>query len=382
MFPSIHKKNTPVIRRIKKAALLSALLLLALCLLLGGEENGAGEALRLCGNVVIPSLFPFLVLSSFLADSGLAASLGRLCTPLMRVLFKLPGAAAPCLLMGLIGGYPVGARMAAGLLEQGELSANEATRVCCFCVCPGPAFMISAVGAHMLGSVQAGFFLYAANAMSCILLGILTRFLCKKQSAAHPHQKTAYFAQPLPAAFVSSVTDGASAMFGICAFVVIFSVLLRLLTHMGVMQAVSEFLSRLFFVSGLGADFWNSCLTGILEVTNGCKVTAPLGGLPALSLLAFLLAFSGISVIFQIISFLYKTDIDLKQFILFRILHAVLSCALTLLLFLLFPATSRAFAPGVQPVVIPTASYMLPSSFLLLSCVLFLLSIPTGRKED
>lgn len=43
----------------------------------GEAIAGAKDGLTLCFNVIVPSLFPFFVLSSLVVDLGLAAYLGR-----------------------------------------------------------------------------------------------------------------------------------------------------------------------------------------------------------------------------------------------------------------------------------------------------------------
>ena len=43
----------------------------------GEAITGAKNGLTLCFNVIVPSLFPFFVLSSLVVDLGLAAYLGR-----------------------------------------------------------------------------------------------------------------------------------------------------------------------------------------------------------------------------------------------------------------------------------------------------------------
>ena len=57
--------------------------------------GGAVSGLLLCGQIVIPSLFPFMAAALFISKSGLADLMGRLAGPVAPRLFKLPGAAAP-----------------------------------------------------------------------------------------------------------------------------------------------------------------------------------------------------------------------------------------------------------------------------------------------
>ncbi len=63
------------------------------------------EALRLCSETIVPSLFPFLVFCS--ADGAPStAALDRALSPLMRPIFRLSGDCGAVLALGFAGGYP------------------------------------------------------------------------------------------------------------------------------------------------------------------------------------------------------------------------------------------------------------------------------------
>ena len=97
------------IRRIAAAVLLSAAM--TACILDAKTVSlAAAQAIRLCAQAVAPSLLPFLVLTRLFLCSAACQGLVRLAGPVMGPLFGLPPAAAPALVLGLLGGYPVGAR--------------------------------------------------------------------------------------------------------------------------------------------------------------------------------------------------------------------------------------------------------------------------------
>ena len=93
------------------------------------SAQAARDAMLLCAQTLIPSLFPFFVLSSLLIACGASELLSALLSPLMRPLFGLSGTGAAALALGLCGGYPVGARTAAELVENGALSRDEGERL-------------------------------------------------------------------------------------------------------------------------------------------------------------------------------------------------------------------------------------------------------------
>ena len=105
-----------------------ALLLATLALMFWPKDSmaAARDGLTLCYNVIIPSLFPFFVLSALVVDLGLAGHLGRALEGIMRPLFNVPGACAPALALGFVGGYPVGARTALQLYQKGMCTKTEA----------------------------------------------------------------------------------------------------------------------------------------------------------------------------------------------------------------------------------------------------------------
>ena len=96
-----------------------ALLCAVLALMRWPQESmaAARDGLALCGNVIIPSLFPFFVLSSLVVELGMSRYLGRLLEGVMAPLFRVGGACSSALALGFVGGYPVGARTAIALYE-------------------------------------------------------------------------------------------------------------------------------------------------------------------------------------------------------------------------------------------------------------------------
>ena len=87
-----------------------ALLLLGILLFRFPEASAAAaqEGVRLCLDLLVPSLFPFFVFSSLVIVTGLADAVSRPFQALMLPLFGVGGPGAAALGLGLIGGYPVG----------------------------------------------------------------------------------------------------------------------------------------------------------------------------------------------------------------------------------------------------------------------------------
>ena len=105
--------------------------------------EGIRDGLASCATLVIPSLLPFLIFSGMLSTTRLGEWVSRPLEPVCRWVFHLPPEAGSALLMSMIGGYPVGARTIAQLLEQGRIQPRTARRMLCFCINAGPAFVVS-----------------------------------------------------------------------------------------------------------------------------------------------------------------------------------------------------------------------------------------------
>ena len=202
-------------------------------------------AVSLCLTRVIPSLFPFLAVTNLLLRLGMASWLQGIFAPMMRLLTGLPGICAAPVLIGLLGGYPAGARAAAGLWEDGLITRREAELLLGFGNNCGCAFLYAYVGAGMLQSPRAGLWLIAVHVLSALLAGV---FLCRlERDRGRPPLPCSLPAKPasLSTALAASVRGAASSMANICAFVVLFRTLADLLPGdlppwaLGVLELVS-----------------------------------------------------------------------------------------------------------------------------------------------
>lgn len=316
-----------------------ALLCCAVAMVYRPKEISAAvqEGMELCYNVIIPSLFPFFILTSLVISLGLAGYLGRLTEPIMRPLFRLSGACAAPLALGFIGGYPVGARAALTLYEQGGCTKAEAERLLAFCNNSGPAFILGVVGAGVFGDTRVGLLLCLVHALASICVGLVFRFYGDRGEttarASIPIQ-----AQRFSVAFTSSVKSALTSTMSICAFVICFTVLIRLAFLSGILPALAALLSKLFAPLGFTEAWAQRLLTGILELSSGVWSLNGEGSLSGrVSMGAFLLGWAGISVHCQVLSFLGESGLSTRIYLGGKLLHGIFSAAMTALLFRLFP---------------------------------------------
>ena len=317
-----------------------ALLTSIAALILAPQESmaGASNGLALCGNVIIPSLFPFLILSALAVELGFASRLGKLLEPVMRPLFRVNGSCACALVLGFIGGYPVGARTAINLYENKLCSRTEAQRLLAFCNNSGPAFIFGVVGAGIFSDSRAGLLLYLIHALASLCVGLVFRFYGRENGSAlrasSPSIRTVRFSS----AFTGSVTSALQSTLGICAFVVFFSVVISLLTRFGILSSFASGLSALLAPLGMTKEWAHRLLTGVLELSSGVWSLSGAGSWNGkLSMAAFMLGWAGLSVHCQVLSFLTESGLSMGTYLGGKALHAVFSAALTALTLRLFP---------------------------------------------
>lgn len=183
----------------------------------------AAGALALCAGTVIPALFPFLTVTGMLARLGFGQWLTPCLSGLMTPLFRLPGCAGSALLLGLVGGYPIGARTAVELYAEGSLTRREAERLLTFCNNSNPVFLISVLGHGVFGSVRTGVWLWLLHVLSALLTGLLFRGHGARRRAVPPTVRVQ--AVSLSGVLVASVREAAGGMLSVCAFVTFFYVL-------------------------------------------------------------------------------------------------------------------------------------------------------------
>ena len=199
----------------------------------GRVRAAAAEALTLCGESVIPALFPFLAVSGLLVSMGFGEWISPLFAGLMGPLFRLPGQASSALLLGLVGGYPIGARTAADLYRQGLLTAGEAERLLAFCNNSNPVFLVSVLGSGVFGSVRVGVWLWLIHIFSALVTGILFRGGGRSAGRQHPARDFPCRSVSFSSAFVKAVRSAAAGMLSVCAFLVLFYVLASPLAALG-----------------------------------------------------------------------------------------------------------------------------------------------------
>ena len=300
--------------------------------------SAAKSGLLLWANSVIPSLLPFFIATELLLQTNIVDHLGRFLNFIMRPLFNVPGIGGVAFIMGIISGYPIGAKISADLREQNLITKTEATRLISFTNNSGPLFIIGTVGIFMFGNSLVGILLFITHILASLSVGFLFRFYNLNDNSNYTFSKKTYYNKSAPNISIGdmlskSISNAINHIVIIGGFIVLFSVVLSILKETRFLQLLSSFLYPIFNLLNV-TEFTNGFVCGIVELTNGLNQITSIN-IKAIStniiFCAFLLGFGSVSILFQVLSIVSKTDISIKPYIYAKLLHGFLAAIYTFL---------------------------------------------------
>lgn len=309
--------------------------------------QGTMTGLTVCATAILPNLFPFFVLTDYWINAGYADKLATLFSPIMRNFFRLPSAAASALVLGSIGGYPVGARTAAQLYKKGKLSSRQAEQVLLFTNNAGPAFVLGILGNRVFQNAKTGILLYLIHLTAAYLIGLI--FRQKEQPKGilpeHQSQRPTGVAQRL----TNAITESGGTIILVCSYVLFFAILT------GCIQ------------SFIPSRLWQSILTGMLELAGGTNalISAPISLQMKFILASLLLGFGGICVLLQSSAILQSVGLSAKSLLVGKIGHGILSGVLAAV-FAPFLPLPNPCAYTVSP---PPLRFLSQSTLIILLCI-------------
>jgi len=334
------KTNHVYIVKIKQLIFPTILVLFTACLIIFSNSNlsAAKSGLVLWANSIVPSLFPFFIATELLSHTNFAYYLGKVLNKLMKPIFNVRGEGSFAFIMGIISGYPIGAKIAANFRENNICSKEECERLLSFTNNSGPLFIIGTVGISMFGNSTIGFLLLITHLLASITVGIIFRFW--KHNVQHtPKFNNSYInsndnitLSNLGGIIGNSISSSINTILLIGGFVVLFSVIISILKTSQLLNLLSNCITPLSSLLDIPTEFSNGIISGILELTNGLNVICniPYKKLSLNIIVAsFLLGLGGFSILLQVWSTIAKTDLSIKPYILGKLLHACFSAFYT-----------------------------------------------------
>ncbi|MCQ2455675.1 MAG: hypothetical protein MJ090_06030 [Clostridia bacterium] len=298
--------------------------------------SSAEKGLLLCGNVIIPSLFPInfcavLIMKIFSEFDFRSFFLKK------AVIF----------ILSMLGGYPTGAKLLEEEYKSGNISKKLCNTMLLYSVNGGVGFIISAVGYGIFGSVKIGCFFFLSQFLSSLFLALILNRFSKNEKPVIRKTRT----QNPADVFVLSVSETANTVLSVCSYVLIFSVINGFLLK-------SKILRYLCFFTEI---------TSALSLTKNIYLTA------------FLLSFGGISILCQILSNAKDLEINIKNLIISRIVCGLLSSGFMFVFLKVFCPSAEVFSNNIYFVSKAIVSKPSVTLSLLMMIILLIISLE-GKK--
>lgn len=342
------RKSNVYIFKIKQLILPFLLVIFTGCLIIFSNSNlsAAKNGLVLWANSIVPSLFPFFVATELLSHTNFTYYLGKILNRFMKPIFNVRGEGSFALIMGIISGYPIGARIASNFRENNICSKEECERLLSFTNNSGPLFILGSVGISMFGNSTIGFLLLITHLLASLTVGIIFRFwkynakYVSIKNSSYINSKDNISFSNLGSIIGTSISNSINIILLIGGFVVLFSVIISILQTSQLLDFLSNFIKPIFNLLNIPTEFGNGIISGILELTNGLNIVC---NIPSKKLsiniiiASFLLGLGGFSILLQVWSTIAKTDLSIKPYILGKLLQACISAFYTFIFLNTFP---------------------------------------------
>lgn len=281
---------------------------------------------------VFPSLFVFIAIFNIIFSSGGVNIYSKIFGNLLCKPFNLPTQCSIVLIISLMCGYPLGAKYAVHLYEIGNIDKATTEKLITIASNSSPLFVIGSVGTIMFGSKNIGYMLLLITNISVIIVGFLTRGRpSMKNNKIKIIESNDYSAKNFGEILKKSLENALLSSMNIGAFIIFFSLIISLMNN--------------YVFIFIHNKIIKATLNGLIEVTLGCKELSLLTcNINTKFLIAlFVISFSGLSIISQIYSIIYKYKISIKKYILYKLLHGTVSVTLGLFFIKLQPLDALVF---------------------------------------
>lgn len=290
------------------------------------------DGLKLFIYNVFPSVFVFMAIFNIILASGGIKIYSDIFGYILCRPFNLPKQCSIVLIISLICGYPLGTKYAIHLYENGTIDRTTTERLLIIASNSSPLFVIGSVGTIMLGNKNLGYLLLIISNLSVIIVGFLT-----KNKVSSEHNKSTkkitknYSQKNLGEIIKKSLENALFSSMNIGGFIIFFSLIISLLNN--------------YIFIFIPNKIIKSTINGLIEVTYGCKnislLTLDINLKFLLTL--FIVSFSGMSIISQIYSLIYRYEFSIKKYISYKILHAFVSILIGFILIKVNPFDNSVF---------------------------------------
>jgi len=339
-----------------------------LCLFSKETSNAARNAVYLCLDVVIPSLFPFFVLSRMIVPFISGIRFPGFLKKITERFFRLPYYTLIIIFFGFISGYPNGAKMTRDMFDRGLLDSRQASRLLPVANNCSPLFIVGTVGACLFKSVKLGMLLLLIHWVSGVIAAFIIGRLAgsrvcngnygkivdimhgknqnNSQAVKNGRKNMAPDPESLSVLIPLSVEEAALLCIKVSGYIILFAVISELLARLGIFTLIGSVAASLLASENQGLqEFIAAFSKGIIEITSGSQAVSSLKDTSLniqLSVVSLFFGFAGFSVHTQIMGIMKGTGCKYRVLFTGKLLHGIIAGIISFLALHVMPMTVQA----------------------------------------
>ena len=274
---------------------------------------------------VIPSLFPFILFTEIILKTDIIYLISKLLGNAISKIFKINKNGVSSIIIGFLCGFPMGSTTVSKLYKDNSINKKDAHVLLSFVNNCNPAFILSTIGIGIFNNLKIGIILLISHLTSAILVGIIyskiyntkTNNIIQKNINNCKLEKKQQNNTNFFDVIKISISNTFITLGNILGFIILFNLLSNITTL---------FLKKINISKNI-----ITIITGIFEITNGCNNINELNIDYRLKIciVSFLLGFSGLCILCQVFSTIYKQNFKFKNLIISKTLQGIISSTIT-----------------------------------------------------
>ena len=276
------------------------------------------NALSLWVYNLIPSLFPFFIISDILINYNITSYIPKIIKDFCKNIFNITDNMLTILLLSMISGFPSNARNTRTLYDKGLITVDEANHILMFSHFANPVFILTTVALFFFHNEKTGIILLITHYLSNIILGI-----CLRKSVNYKMQlnNNIFKYNDFGSVLVLAIKKAVDTILTICGIIVVFLMLSTIIINTFKFNLYNQMIIK-----------------GIFEITIGIESLSnlPISMNYKLVIASMILAFGGISVHVQVLSQIAGTKIKYLYFLFGRLYQMIIAGFLTYIWTILF----------------------------------------------
>lgn len=265
---------------------------------------------------VLPSLFPFILFTNIITKSNIIN--------LLTGIFKKFNNIMSVIIIGFLCGYPMGAKTTYEYYTNGKITKKQSYFLMSFANNCNPIFILSTIGICVFNNITIGIILCISHYISALIIGFIyfihNNIIHENTEKSNTIQQNNHKELHKSGFEIidESIKSTLIVLGNIFSFILIFNLFFSMIESVLIKMNVPNYITY--------------TLSALFEVTNGCRLIYLNSGLSynmIICIISFMLGFSGLSIIFQVYSCIYKANIQLLHIIKYKLLQGILSFIIT-----------------------------------------------------